>query len=213
MLQVLWERGFLDVSMNVKEMLKYYTLDGKKTNDGSTIENTSLKEMIKNLPDFVNELTLLQHRAHQLGVRIMCSPKFHPEIAGEGIEFCWALAKNRYRQQSLKKKNSKHKFKELVNACVHSSVLTKRSVRLFGKCMRRYMCAYLSLEVQKNHNAQQIQSVEGFNIHQPEMSCGLVEKIVSKYQQEKKTHRNIADQDTSFISQVQERMKYVSVSN
>ena len=104
MLQVLWERRFLDVSMNVKEMLKYYTLDGKKTNDGSTIENTSLKEMIKNLPDFVNELTLLQHRAHQLGVRIMCSPKFHPEIAGEGNEFCLALAKSRYRQQSLKRK-------------------------------------------------------------------------------------------------------------
>ena len=33
-------RGFLDVSMNLKEILKYYTLvDGKKTN-GDTIPNT-----------------------------------------------------------------------------------------------------------------------------------------------------------------------------
>ena len=42
------------------------------------------------------------------------------------------------------------------------------------------MRAYLSLEVQKKHNGQ-ILSVEGFNLHQPEMSCGLVERIVSQY--------------------------------
>jgi len=57
---------------------------------------------------------------------------------------------------------------------------------------------------------EQIQSVEGFNLHQPELSCGLVEEIISQYLHEKKTHWNIADQDTSFISQVLERMKYVS---
>ena len=64
-----------------------------KKNNSEVIPGSGLKEMILNLPDFINEMTLLQYQAQKLGVSIDCSPKYHPEIAGEGIEFCWGLTK------------------------------------------------------------------------------------------------------------------------
>eukprot|EP00957_Ditylum_brightwellii_P094713 7212731-Ditylum_brightwellii.AAC.1 len=45
--------------------------------------------------DFVEEKTLLQQRAHQFGedlgvsVAVDCTPKGHPNLAGEGIEYTW----------------------------------------------------------------------------------------------------------------------------
>ena len=81
-----------------------------KGDDGIVIPDTNLKEMITNLPDFKAELTLLQYRAKQLGVAVDCSPKYHPEIAGEGIEFCWGIAKNWYCSKNLKEKKGKENW-------------------------------------------------------------------------------------------------------
>ena len=94
MMQVLWERGWIDPSKSVRD----YTVNGKKMNKNAKdiIPGSSLKELIRNLPDFKEEITLLQFRAQQLGVQVCCSPKYHPEIAGEAIEFCWASSKNTY---------------------------------------------------------------------------------------------------------------------
>jgi hypothetical protein len=58
---------------------------------------SSIKLSMEKQPDFCQELTLLQHYdVEQMGVRVDRSPKFHPEIAGEGIEYIWALAKLYY---------------------------------------------------------------------------------------------------------------------
>ena len=43
--------------------------------------------MMKLQQDFTNEITLLQLHAQKLGVSIDHSPKCHPELAGEGIEY------------------------------------------------------------------------------------------------------------------------------
>ena len=129
MLQVLWERGWIDPSKSVRE----YTVNGKKsnTNNEEIIPGSSLKELMQNLPDFKEEITLLQYRASQLGVRVRCSPKYHPEIAGEAIEFCWAAAKNTYWRYKLSEKRTKEKFKRLVIEC--QKVNTKDAVRTFGR--------------------------------------------------------------------------------
>ena len=85
MLQIIWERRFINPELNNKEVVRNYSVNGKKGDDGIVIPSTNLKEIISNLPDFKQELTLLQFRAKQLGVRVDCSPKYHPEITGEGI--------------------------------------------------------------------------------------------------------------------------------
>ncbi|CAM9311212.1 unnamed protein product [Hapterophycus canaliculatus] len=39
------------------------------------------------LPDFKNERTALQHTVEKRGHILVLSPKFHPEVAGVGIEY------------------------------------------------------------------------------------------------------------------------------
>ena len=88
MLQILWERRFLDSSKNAKELMKEFNNNFKKVMIKKSMPGTNLRRIVANLPDFKQEITLLQFRAKQLGVSIDCSPKFHPEIAREGIGFC-----------------------------------------------------------------------------------------------------------------------------
>ena len=101
-LQILFERGWID-PMQIQQ----YTSDGMKEtssiqpncNVGVTtlIDPTGCKFSIKSLmllqKDFTNEVTLLQYHAGELGAIVDRSPKCHPEIAGEGIEYAWALSK------------------------------------------------------------------------------------------------------------------------
>ena len=89
----------------------------EKNKEGTIIDGSNLKGIVSNLPDFRQEMTLLQFRAKQLGVTVDCSPKYHPEIAGEGIEFCWGIAKNTYRGKSISEKRKKESWMRLVNDC------------------------------------------------------------------------------------------------
>jgi hypothetical protein len=128
-LQILWERGFINPQMTKQEVVRYYSMNGKKDNDGNIIVGSNLREIIADLPDFKTEKTLLQYRAEELGVAIDCSPKYHPEIAGEGIEFCWGASKNQYRLYSMKEKKKKENWMGLVRKCTcNQTVLNKQSV-------------------------------------------------------------------------------------
>ena len=86
MIQILWERGFINPNKSVRE----YTVNGRKRNkdNNNIIPGTSLRELVQNLPDFKIESTFLQFQAQQLRGQVCCSPKYHPEIAGEAVEFC-----------------------------------------------------------------------------------------------------------------------------
>ena len=193
--------------------MSHYTVNGKKENkdDKDTIPGTSLKELMLNLPDFKSETTLLQYQAEQLGVRVICSPKYHPEIAGEAIEYCWGISKNTYRRYPLQDKRTRAKFVELVDECQECNTL--ESVRLFGRRMRRYMLAYIGLEIAKER--QQADSSlqpsstnnNNINLNLPQMSCALVERLVSVHKKRKRSHRNIADQEKKFLESVVQEMK------
>ena len=200
MLQVLFERGLIDASMSKQEVLRYYTIDGRKDNiTGNLLPGTSLRKMIADLPDFKSEITLLQYRAKQLGVEVDCSPKYHCEIAGEAIEYCWGLSKNKYRVYSISRKRTKDKYLELINECIcNKTVITKRRVRLFGRKIRRYMLAYLSIEITKQENFEAAAHAVP-DLKLPEMSSSLVEKIVKIYKSPKKSHRNVRDHENKML--------------
>lgn len=71
--QVCWERGLLDPTIR-------YT-------------RTMLVELLEQCVDFENAESNLQMIARELGVVAERTPKFHCELAGEGIEYDWALMK------------------------------------------------------------------------------------------------------------------------
>ena len=193
--------------------------------NGQKIPGTSLKSIIKNLPDFKEEITLLQHRANQLNVRLECSPKYHPEIAGEGIEYCWGVSKNTYRSYPLVEKKERKKFRQSVTKSLcNETVITKERARLFSRRQRRYMLAYLGLERAKESTQTQVSDNENNNnhddqstalhlpcgVHLPAMSCQLIERLMRVFKHPHKCHRNILDQESKFLESVVSIMKDTS---
>ena len=63
MLQVLWERGFIDSSKSEK----YYTIEGRKDQFGNIDPSTSVKMMMERQMDFIEEETLLQYHGRAAG--------------------------------------------------------------------------------------------------------------------------------------------------
>ena len=62
------------------------------------------------------------------------TPKFHAELAGEGIEYNWAHAKSYYRRVPVTRKKGRENFKALVGECISPAimVLTKERVQKFA---------------------------------------------------------------------------------
>ena len=122
-------------------------MKGTKDEHGNIIMETSLNYLIRRCSDFVNEKTMLQYMGEQLGVIVDRSPKCTPEIAGEGVEYDWAMAKLAYRKLPLEKKKGKEKFHKLVHECVGHDVLTVERTRQFARRRARlYMVSYYMLE-------------------------------------------------------------------
>ena len=89
---MLCERGLIRT-----ELLDKHTLDGRKdTITGKVDLLFSLCHLLAECTDFKHEETALQYLGTQLGVTVQLTPKFHAELAGEGIEYSWAYAKALY---------------------------------------------------------------------------------------------------------------------
>ena len=123
-LQILFERGWID-----PDHIREYTAEGKKESVSSiqpediseqpldpTGCNFPIKALLLLQRDFTNELTLLQFHGRNIGTIVDRSPKCHPEIAGEGIEYAWALSKIFYIRSPISEKRTKSKFLKLVAA-------------------------------------------------------------------------------------------------
>ena len=114
MLQILWERGFIDPSVPLS---RYKRVPSKKKNevddDGNLTDDAkkfTLSYILANQPDFLAESTNLKFLADTLScelssVSILYSPKYHCEIAGEGVEYLWGFGKKLFHQAPLAKKN------------------------------------------------------------------------------------------------------------
>jgi len=172
--QILWERGFIDLN-------KEYSMDGIKDEEGEIDKSTSLNYLMSQCFDFVNEKTMLQHVGEGLGCIIDRSPKCTPEVAGDGIEYDWAMAKLWYRKQDLNKKKGKQKFAELVKRAVSSEVITMERTRAFSRRARLNLLSYHLLE-KDGKSATPLD--------------------VKKFKKEQKTHRNIVDEDCGFVAKL-----------
>ena len=106
-------------------------------------ERYSLNKLIRKCPDFMHEPTMLQYVGKtKLAMRVDRTPKCTPEVAGEGVEYCWACAKGWYRRQPHSSKNTKDSFYKLVGVCLGSRVLSVERARMFSRRAREFMVAY-----------------------------------------------------------------------
>jgi len=129
-LQILWEHRLIDNS-NYKMM----TLDGRKDPDsGGIFLGTSLHALLNQCSDFTNELRMLQLLGQEIGITADAMPKYHAELAGEGITYSWGYSKGVYCQVPLSRKKGKKNFFELVEECCNLAIhLTKERVRKWQK--------------------------------------------------------------------------------
>ncbi|CAM9150338.1 unnamed protein product, partial [Chrysoparadoxa australica] len=58
-----------------------------------------MREVLGRCPDFAKETGMLQKLLESKGHVLLMSPKFHPELAGVGIEYSWGKAKQDFRSQ------------------------------------------------------------------------------------------------------------------
>ena len=80
------------------------------------------------------------------GCRLMLirSPNYHPELAGEGIEYDWGAAKQWYRSQKLAEKRTKDKFRKLVIRRLNQVKINLRMK--FSRRAGQYMLAYQTVQ-------------------------------------------------------------------
>jgi hypothetical protein len=197
-LQILFERGHINEEISLSE----YTLDGKKSHkdeNGEVLKQYlpfCLRHVLSQCRDFQNEVTAMEDLAAQLStdictVHILYTPKYHCEIAGEGIEYAWGLSKKYYRNLPLNKKKGLANFRKSVRDSV--SYVTVDHVRQFSGLARRYMLAYNFFDNRDNDNQ------DNDNITSAQPSYDEIERFVKKTS---KTHRNVLDNDTSNINRV-----------
>jgi hypothetical protein len=111
LLQVLWERGWIDES-KISEYKKIVTDDA-----GLVVKEFSLAHMLETCTDFANEKTQLEFVCQSLGTEAVITTKYHAEYAGEGIEYSWGAAKAVYQRYPLTSKKGKEKFVDLIAKC------------------------------------------------------------------------------------------------
>ena len=155
-LQVLYERGWIDPSIDPKQ----YTMKGRIDEFGNRNIKRSLKSIISQQPNFMHEQTMLQHYCNKLGIKSDRTPVAHCKIAGEGIEFDWGFSKLNYRAKPITLKRNKSKFHTLVHSVLGKEVLTLEVCRANARRARQYMLAYATLETAATNQNQPAPSTD-----------------------------------------------------
>ena len=186
-LQVLYERGWINPAC-----IHLYTAKGKSDYIGKSRGDTySINELMTLQKDFTAEMTLLQYHAVRLGVTLERSPKCHPEIAGEGIEYGWGLSKMHYQRSPMSKKQNKASFRKLVKVSTdNKSVLNISQMRSCSKKARDYMVLYKAVEALNLDDSDAMDGGVMFNRHSVlEESMKLYRRLKKR----KKRHRSVLD--------------------
>ena len=157
MRQVLWEHGLYAEGMSA-----------------SAPAEKKMDDIISNLPDFKNEKSALQHTVEGRGHILLLSPKFHPEVAGVGIEYSWGMSKLKFRRE-INDEVPKHLHENIVAPMCRETILTLGRVRRFARRCRDYCRAYLEHgAIESKQKIEQMRKVA-------------------------KAHRNIIDMEPGFI--------------
>ena len=195
-LQILYERGWIHPDRIGLYTEKGKTVNGVAPGDLDPIDELSIKQLMKLQKDFINEITLLQYYGSLLGITVDRTPKCHPELAGEGIEYAWAIAKLHYKRMPLDKKRTKAGFKNLVLESLDPiKVLTLERVRLCSRKARNYMKLYKAME-----------GLDTSDCHELTNKHSILEdsmKLYKKLKKVSKTHRSVMDKNMRDVREIE----------
>lgn len=190
-LQIAFERGLLNLE---KYCVEEFSDKGKKDENGNVIRETSLNELLASCSDFIEEKSMLQKNIKDLGGECIHSPKYHCEIAGEGIEYSWGNSKMKYRRSKMRHRDSYKKFRETVEECLSRTYLTVERVRMNSRRAHEYIVAYFILSISDDHLDNGIKEFELDALKPQAASASKIEQLKEKV----RSHRAALDFDTSF---------------
>ena len=110
-------------------------------------------------------------------IQLLTSPKYHCELAGEGIEYAWALSKRFYRNKCLEGKDMKSKFDKVVREAVD----------------------FVSKKKHQEFLSKMSQLHDGIHGHEKKQFTYRTYESIEHFMKMSKTHHNIADQEKGFI--------------
>ena len=180
----MYERGLIDIH-NLSKYSKHGKIN-QKGEDGTVLDEYKqylLIDIMKNCNDFINQKNAMEELCEKLSVigepsiKILTSPKYHCEIAGEGIELNWGYMKKGYRNIPLDDKKTKTLFVKAVHDS--KNMVSIDLVRKFAAKTRRYMLSYLTILPE-------------------DLTYESIEKFVKKIA----THRNMADSNKGYIEEM-----------
>ena len=183
MFQVLFETGWIDPDNKSKYRAtapkEWLDEEGKIKEEHKAFVLTHL---ISERKDFLNEVTALEWICNELSsddclMTVVFSPKYHCEIAGEGIEMCWGYLKKYYRRKYTVG-DKKTKFAASVDGALKKLGDEKDIVRKYAGHVYLYMKAYKNLEA-----AGEKPSYE----------------VVEKFKKRQTCHRSAEAQDSGVI--------------
>uniref|UniRef100_A0A7S3QH27 Uncharacterized protein n=1 Tax=Chaetoceros debilis TaxID=122233 RepID=A0A7S3QH27_9STRA len=186
------ERGLIHLQKVLVEN-QHYTKNGKKVN-GEIDSTTSLVAILGECADFKKEFSILEKIAERYSATVWFTPKYHCEIAGEGVEYMWGYDKRVFRRIPLALRKKKQDFEKRVRETVCEDVNTSTIIRRFSRRARQYICAYHHIH-SKESTSEKVQ-----------VSLKEVEKVVKKL----KTKRSALDISFGFIeAEVKKSLKKV----
>ena len=192
MLQILWERGWID-----EDRVSEYQLLSKDE-DGEIDEELSLRFLLGSCRDFVEEKSRLEYIASLYDMKIWMTPKYHAEIAGCGIEYSWGALKSCYRSLPADDKKGTDGFDNCIKKAM--SILTIETVRKCDRHARSYICAYYVLEVlPRQQRAGGEYAVENV-VHNDDDDNKTTYAKIEKFKKAFKTHRCALDFDSRFCA-------------
>lgn len=125
--------------------------------------SSSLRECARSLVDFQNEVTQLEQLAKDLGHAMDKSPKYHPEIAGEGIELCWGKSAYEFRHNT--NSGSVKELRSNAMEALGPKVLPLERIRRFERNVWRYKQVY------NNYAAGKATTMEHTEIERLQKEC------------------------------------------
>lgn len=191
-----------------------YSLIGKKDAEGRLIPGTSLKAMLDDEEDFKEEVSMVEYIAGLCGIQVFATTKGHPEIAGDGIENCWAVGKQTYRAMPRNTRDTKEKFMAAMDKAFSASTLSRLTVNGCSRKARNYMTAYLAL-----HLSEKQEKGEGNDLSKNTLKAMLtnpdnvaMEKIEFFRAYTSKTHRSCLDFSGKEIKLISQEAKMLMKS-
>jgi hypothetical protein len=190
--QIAWERGLVEEA--VEKQYYYKVLSNEKfhellLNDVAykLAHRFNLYLILRQCDDFKNEISQMAYVVEALGGLLVSTPKCHPELAGEGIEYCWGNSKRYYRRsrtQTTIAVNDELFLKMVEDSIRNDGInppLSLERVRRFARKARMYKLAYYTIANSSEGKAVEEGAAVKAQVH---ASMQLIESTVKSLKME-----------------------------